>query len=44
MWKISLAWSQSQLDFVTIHLEQSSHVGNAVEDAPVLQTTCGLKI
>ena len=44
MWKISLAWSQSQLDFVTVHLEQAYHAGNAVKDAPVLKTTCGLKI
>ncbi len=41
--EISLAWSQSQQDFVRVHLEQAYYAGNAVEDAPVLKTTCGLK-
>ena len=42
MWKISLVWSQCQLDFVTTHVEQAYQVGNAVEGAPVPKTTCGL--
>ncbi len=44
MWKISLAWFQSQLDFVSSHLEQACQAGNTVEDTPVLITTCGLRI
>ena len=44
MRKISLAWSQCQINFVTVHLEQAYHVENAVENAPGLKTTCGLKI
>ena len=41
--EISLAWSHSQQDFVTVHLEQAYYAGNAAEAAPVLKTTCGLK-
>ena len=44
MWKISLAWSQNQLDIVNVHLQQSYHAGNVVENAPVLKTSYGLKL